>query len=172
MTCRVLFVVLLSAGLVGVPGCDKKSGKGQPGVEKPAASKKAAGAGSVKAAAQGFVEAAGRRDKAGVIQMLLSDVVCKAQPARARTCREYVKELRKMVPEMMTGIPKGFTVERVEVKDMPGAGGQNVKLAMVHPKGGGNPVPLMVMEHDKRFYVGVGIKSKGDDKKPKQDPKK
>jgi len=46
-----------------------------------------------------------------------------------------------------------------------------VKLAMVHPKGGGNPVPLMVMEVRKRFYVGVGIKTEDRKPGPKPGPK-
>jgi len=159
-----MIVVLLAAGLAGAPGCGKKSGTGQPGVAK------AGGATSVEAAARSFVEAAGRRDKAGVIRMLMSDAVCKAQPKRAEACHVYVKELLASVPEMLKAVPKGFAVERVELKPMAASGGQNVKLAMVYPKGGGNPVPLMVMEHNKRFYVGLGIKTADKGPKPKATP--
>ncbi len=160
MMVRTLFVVLLGLGLVSVSGCSKESGKGQPGVEK-----KPAGAASVDGAARGLVEAAARRDQAGVIRLLMNDTVCEAQPDMAAGCCKYVKALRAMVPEMLRGIPKGFQVARVEVKDLPSAGDKKVKLAMVHPKGGGNPVPLMVMEVRKRFYVGVGIKT--EDRKSK-----
>ncbi len=162
-----LVVLLLGVALVMLPGCGKKSGEGQPGVEK---KQKAAGAASAEAGAKGFVEAAGRRDQAEMARLLLGKAVCEAKPKHRATCLTFVKEIRAMLPEMMKGIPKGFKAARVEIKAMPGADAQNVKLALVHPKGGGNPLPLMIMEHEKRFYVGVGIKSKKQDKK--QDKKK
>ncbi len=71
-----------------------------------------------------------------------------------------------MVPEMLRGVPKGFKVARVEIKDLPSAGAQKVKLAMVHPQGGGSPVPLMVMQYRKRYFVGLGIKT--DDRNAKR----
>jgi hypothetical protein len=160
MMFRTLWVVLLGVLLGAFPGCAKKSGKGQPGVEK-----KTAGAGSVEGAARGLVEAAARRDQVGVLRLLMNDTVCEAQPDMAAGCRKYVKALRSMVPEMMRGVPKSFKVARVEVKDLQSAGDKRVRLAMVHPKGGGNPVPLMVMEYRKRFYVGVGIKPDSKQKK-------
>jgi hypothetical protein len=152
---RSLLVTLLGAGLVLTTACTKKNDKPQPTVEK-----KAVGAATATDAARGFAEAAGRRDQAAMIRLLLNEAVCEAQPTRREKCLAYVKDVRALVPQMAKEMPKGFTAGKVELKDMAGAGGQVVKLALVHPKGGGNPLPIMVMEHQGRYYVGVGVKKK------------
>ena len=150
---RLLIVVLLGVGLIGHPGCTKSASKGQTGGKAP-------GEGSVKEAARAFVEATVRRDTAGVNRMLYSYAVCRSLLFQSQTCREYAQGLQAMVAKWMRGIPKDFKVERVEVRKMTDARYQNLKLALVYPKGGGTPAPVMVKLYNKRFFVVAGMKRK------------
>ena len=151
----VTVVVILSVAILC--HCNKKGNNNTS--KSPAGAKTAkAGAKTAKAAVKGFMAAVAKGDVDSAGRFIMNDSACTMVPAKA--CKEYVKRIRQELPNIVKDLPKGFKMGKVELKPMPGVKETNVQMAHIHPKGGGRPVPMMVMKIKDRYYVGFGIAHK------------
>jgi hypothetical protein len=153
--------ILLLSGLLtaGAPACSKPSsskGEGKGGGAS-------GGAASAEAAARGFLEAAGRRDASAAMAFVMSEATCQAAPAPKRAeCPEFVKKMRESIPRFIEQVPKGFAADQVKPGEgFPGMkGGDDVSFLQVTPRGGGEAIPVFVMQIDGRYYVMLPVKRK------------
>ncbi len=119
------------------------------------------GAATMEEAAVGFLRAVTAGDLDAAQSFLMDESVClaAAPAAEQAPCLAAVSQMRQVLLEEFDTFPQ--LSEPGQVTILEGQAPPGIHEVMVHPAEGtiGEPVPLMLVEGEGRFYIGFAIRA-------------